>query len=320
VNMHSGGASDVLRRSPVTTDVGGSAIGTMARNLSIATAQLRPDRSFDETLEKVLQVIAQAAGKGVELMLFPEVALPGYTGPLIAGTTQAQLDGAIELLSAVCKANHIAIVIGVPTRGFNSALAIDWDGAIRGKQDKMQLVPPDAGWSAYGERLQVLHLCGGVPCGVLICHDKRYPELARLLVLGGARLLLYMACEQWHDDLPLTAPREPLWDMARFERELGVYRAQLQARAVENGVWLVKSNCAFVAAHPTLGSHGHSCVIDPSGIVVAEAGLDEEVLIESIDLDRATATYALKSLLPEFALSSWWRDGVRRFVSVDGAD
>jgi hypothetical protein len=67
----------------------------------------------------------------------------------------------------------------------------------------------------------VVTLCG-VPTATIICHDKRYPELTRLPVLAGARLIFYIACELWHDDLPLPAPRSPPWSLDRLEAELGV--------------------------------------------------------------------------------------------------
>jgi len=120
-----------------------------------------------------------------------------------------------------------------------------------------------------------------------------------------------MSCESWHDDLPLPAPRQPPWSAERLESEIGVYRAQTQARAVENRVWVVKSNVAACRTDPLQGSHGMSAVIDPYGRIVAEAGMaTEEMLTFSIDIADADALYARKSLLPEYALSGWWADGL----------
>ena len=64
--------------------------------------------------------------------------------------------------------------------------------------------------------------------------------------------------------------REPKWTNERLVEELGIYKAQIQARAVENNVWIVKSNVSREA------SHGHSCIIDPLGHIIAEAGFEEE--------------------------------------------
>ena len=114
--------------------------------------------------------------------------------------------------------------------------------------------------------------------------------LCRLPVLAGARVLFYLSCEQWHDDRALLAPRYPAWDAARLEAELSIYRAQLQARAVENNVWLVKSNVSACPDDPELGSHGMSSIIDPTGRVRAEAGTaTEEVVSFEVGLEAATA-------------------------------
>ena len=96
-----------------------------------------------------------------------------------------------------------------------------------------------------------------------------------------------------------------------------MYRAQAQARAVENRVWLVKSNWAADAEEPYQGSHGQSCIVDPTGIVQQEADVyGESLLTQVLDIDQATALYADKSLLAEFALSGWWRTALTHVKRV----
>ena len=92
-------------------------------------------------------------------------------------------------------------------------------------------------------------------------------ELCRLPVLAGARVIFYISAESYHDDRPLPAPREPAWTSERLEAELAVYRAQTQARAVENRVWLVRTQApalrqlhvaAFAIRPATLGLTHHT--------------------------------------------------------------
>ena len=148
------------------------------------------------------------------------------------------------------------------------------------------------------------------PAQVIICHDKRYPELCRLPVLAGARVLFYISCETYHDDVALHAHDD--WAPERLDAELGVYRAQCQARAVENGVFVVKSN---VAAGDR-GSHGMSAIFGPTGVVIEEAGLaDENVLVADLDLAEATALYAAKSVRDGYAHKATW-DGALGKVTV----
>ena len=86
---------------------------------------------------------------------------------------------------------------------------------------------------------------------------------------------------------------------------------------------MVKSNWAADRARPLRGSHGESCVVDPTGVVVRMAGVyDEALLCHTLELGEATALYAHKSLRPEYALSAWWREAlarVRHVVSPCGA-
>jgi predicted amidohydrolase len=73
---------------------------------------------------------------------------------------------------------------------YNSAIVIDKSGELIGWQHKMQLVPPDeeAG-CLFGEKILLFEVAG-IKASIIICHDKRYPELCRLPVLAGSRLIL----------------------------------------------------------------------------------------------------------------------------------
>src|SRR5438105_1650261 len=78
------------------------------------------------------------------------------------------------------------------------------------------------------------------PSTVIVCHDERYPELVRLPAIAGARVVYYISHES---------------DM-REENKLPGYRAQMMARAVENGVYVVAANAPGNA--DLTGSHGQS--------------------------------------------------------------
>ena len=256
-------------------------------------------------------------------MCLDQAALTGYGPELVASVAPDDLAAAEDEVRHACRKHMIACIVGSPRGGYNSALVIDSTGTEVCRQHKMMLVPTDLPWSQPGKVLHTFSLCG-VLCSAIICHDKRFPELVRLPVMCGSRLVFYIAAESWHDDLPLPAPRGPSmvpWEAERLERELGVYRAQAQARAVENCVWLVKSNWAADAHEPTRGSHGQSSIIDPRGMVVCEAGVYEESLsVHAIDLDEASALYANKSLMPQYALSSWWKEALARVHRVPSGE
>lgn len=148
--------------------------------------------------------------------------------------------------------------------------------------------------------------------GAVSGHDKRYPELCRLPTLAGARVIFYISCETYHDDLPLPSHD---WSDDRLDAELGVYRAQAQARAVENRVFVVKSNVA--GSRTGAGSHGMSSVIHPTGVVLGEADVyGEALVVADLDLADATAAYADKSLLDGYAHSAMWKAATAAGVRV----
>jgi predicted amidohydrolase len=123
----------------------------------------------------------------------------------------------------------------------------------------------------------------------MICHDERYPELVRLPAIQGARIVYYISHESG----------------LREETKLAPYRAQLMARAVENGVFIVSAN-APASPKDLSGSHGQSRIISSDGNVVKEAGFfGEDVLTGTLTVKPGTLRRPLDELMAD-----WWRQGV----------
>jgi predicted amidohydrolase len=178
---------------------------------------------------------------------------------------------------------------------YNSALVIDDAGKIRERYHKVQLAES---WPDPGDHLSVFSV-KGVPCSIIICHDERYPELVRLPVLAGARVVFYLSHES-----PLAQ-----------EHKLAPYRAQIQARAVENNVFIAHANAPANA--DASGSHGQSRIIDPEGNLLHEAALfKEEILTATLEMKKAHAGNALRSLT-RGPLGDWWRQGVKQVRKVE---
>jgi predicted amidohydrolase len=93
------------------------------------------------------------------------------------------------------------------------------------------------------------------------------------------------------------------------ESMMAPYRAQVQARAVENTVFIVHANPP--ADGVDAGSHGQSRIVAPDGNVLQEATqMQEEVLVADLNLAEATGERALKSL--KGPLADWWRSALPR--------
>src|SRR5262249_47562440 len=150
----------------------------------------------------------------------------GYFADYVKTLTAEQLTRAEEAICRACKRLGIWAVVGMPVRDggklYNSAVVIDSSGRVRERYHKVQLA---GAWPDPGDHLSVFRV-KGVPCSIIVCHDERYPELVRLPVLAGARLIFYLSHES-----PVTQ-----------EHKLIPYRAQIQARAVENNVFVAHAN------------------------------------------------------------------------------
>jgi deaminated glutathione amidase len=106
----------------------------------------------------------------------------------------------------------------------------------------------------------------GVPLGMSICYDLRFPELYRILALRGARVIAVPAAFT----LPTTRDH---WEVL------------LRARAIENQAFIVAAN--QIGPHP--GDHrsgGRSMIVDPWGTVLAQAQDREGHIVADLDLER----------------------------------
>jgi len=111
----------------------------------------------------------------------------------------------------------------------------------------------------------------------LVCYDLRFPELLRTQTALGADLLVISA----------------QWPAAR----LGHWRILVQARAIENQMFVVASNRCGTTDQTTFG--GHSLIVGPDGSIILEAGEQEESRGVMIDPVRIESARALFSTVPD---------------------
>ena len=267
--------------------------------LKVAVVQMRSSRNLADNLSRITNSISQCAQKGARVVVFPECALSGYFEDAVTNLSAAQITSAEQQLAEVCRQAGVYGIIGSAWRDggklFNSALIIAPSGKVIERYHKNQLAER---WPEPGDHLSVFKV-DDVPCSVIICHDERYPELVRLPVLAGAKVIFYISHESG----------------LHSERKLNPYRAQIQARAVENNVYVVHANAP---ANPDAsGSHGQSRIVAPDGNIPQEASIfEEDVLVATLDLSKATRENAKKSL-ERGPLRDWWKDGLRRVRVIE---
>lgn len=262
--------------------------------LCVAAVQMRSTRDLDENVAATKRYIAQCAKQGARVVVFPECSLSGYfDNDYMKSLTRRQLEDAEQAVAAACREHHVYAIVGMPVRDdkklYNSAIVIDPEGNVVERYHKVQLAES---WPDAGDHLSVFHV-DGVPASIIICHDERYPELVRLPVLAGARLIFYISHESGLDRPAKINP----------------YRAQIQARAVENGVYVVQSNAP--ANTDGSGSHGQSRIIAPDGNLVDEAThYGQDIVLATLALDKATGRLAENSV-QRGPLGDWWTEGLK---------
>ncbi len=261
--------------------------------LSVAAVQMRSSGDLPVNVIRINGFIKKCAEEGARVVIFPECVLSGYYEKVILDLSEDQINSAEKQVMQACREASVYAIVGMPyregTKLYNSAAVISPEGKIIERYHKIQLAER---WPDPGDHLSVF-LIDGLPCSIIICHDERYPELVRLPVLAGAKVIFYISHESG----------------VKEENKIGPYRAQIQARAVENNVYIVQSNAP---ANPdATGSHGQSRIIAPDGNVIKEASIyGEDVLYVNLDISKVTRGNALKSL-SRGPLQDWWKEGLK---------
>ena len=145
----------------------------------------------------------------------------------------------------------------------NTAYVFDRCGRCIASYDKTHLFTPMGEHEFFtpGDRLCSFML-DGVRCGLIICYDIRFPELARSLALTGMDILFVVS--QW--------PRERLCHLNCLS----------QARAIENQCFVALCNACGSAGNTHFG--GDSAIIDPWGGILARADGSETTVSADCDL------------------------------------
>src|SRR6187401_515777 len=156
----------------------------------------------------------------------------------------------------------------------NTAAVIDADGSLMGVYRKMHIpddplfyekfyfAPGDTGFIAWKTKVTTI--------GTLICWDQWFPEGARLTAMQGAEILFYPTAIGW------LVPEKA----EHGERQANSWETIQRAHAIANGVYVCAVNRVGHEDGPNEGIEfwGNSFVADPSGMVVAKAGQEEEVM------------------------------------------
>ena len=244
--------------------------------MRIALCQLPVSPDASVNMSRVRAALDQAARGGAALAVFPEAMMVRFGSDLRAAAEP--LDGPFcSALAAACASTGVAAVAGVfepapDGRVYNTAVAFSGSGSLVAAYRKLHL------FDALGQResdlvapgsAPVIASLAGVPVGLQICYDIRFPELSRSLAADGAPLLTVSAA----------------WQAGLFKEEHWV--TLLRARAIENTVWIAAAGQVPDPDSPPTRAPtgvGRSMLIDPLGVVRADLGPSAGVQVADADI------------------------------------
>ena len=277
----------------------------MTRILKVAVAQLGPIHRADgraHVVERLIAMLREADGAGCRLVVFPELALTTFF-PRYWMEDQAEIDAFFEtampnpatqpLFDEAARLGvgfylgyaELTDADGTPRR-FNTSVLVAPDGAIVGKYRKVHLPGhsnhlADAPFQHLEKRyfevgdlgFPVWRAFDGV-MGMCICNDRRWPETFRVMALQGAEMVV----------LGYNTPTTNIHHDEPLHLRMFHHRLSMQAAAYQNGMWVVGS--AKAGKEDGHGLYGGSCIVAPTGEIVAQAMTeDDEIITYTCDLD-----------------------------------
>jgi predicted amidohydrolase len=246
---------------------------------TVACVQTNAGRTVAENLDAVTRLVHAARDRGAEFILTPEnVAILEPKGDALRAQAEPwEGNSLVAAFGALARDVKAWLLAGsVPVRApsgkvFNRSVLLDDEGAVIAHYDKIHLFDVDlpsgeryreSSTFEAGERAALAETPWG-PVGLSVCYDVRFPHLYRHLAQAGARYLVVPSA---------------------FTKVTGEahWHVLLRARAIETG--------AFVFAPAQTGIHaedrrtfGHSLVVDPWGVVLADGGEEVGVVTALID-------------------------------------
>lgn len=259
-------------------EMAGRESGTVMR---AAVLQMNSTEDVEANIHTALALVEEAVLWGAELLVLPEKF--HYLGDSDGAVEiRESLDG--ELMSSLAEsaAGHGVFLLAgsiweeIPGdhRAYNTSVLLGPDGRQVAVYRKIHMFDVDVGGRTYresdecrpGNRMVTADAASGVKIGMSVCYDLRFPELYRGLVAAGARIFTVPAA------FTMTTGRDH-WEVL------------LRARAIENQVFVVAAN--QVGRHGDgLESYGRSMIVDPWGVVLAQAADGEGVAVADLDFSR----------------------------------
>jgi omega-amidase len=249
----------------------------MKESFEIAMCQMKVVDMKELNIQKAVSMIKEASDHGAEIVVLPEMFnCPYENEKFVEYAEERKTSKTLRAISRAANENNVYVVAGsIPEKDagniYNSSFIFDDNGIILDVHRKIHLFDVDVSQGinfkesdtiTAGDKVTVIET-PLLKFGVAICFDLRFPELFRLMVMEGAKLVVVPGAFNM-----TTGPAH--WETT------------LRTRAIDNQIYMVAVSPArnhelsYVA-------YGHSMMVDPWGNVVETAKQDETIVYATIN-------------------------------------
>jgi predicted amidohydrolase len=250
----------------------------MSRELTLALVQMDSEfGNIQRNVERIIDYTKQARAQGAEIVAFPELILSGSHPEMLGSRLQelalSREDEPIQKLADAARESGIYLLAGFLERRdtsgavYNSLVWCAPNGKVVDTYAKTHMYTTERRYFSFGHQSPVYETEFG-KIGIMICYELCFPEVARILALKGAEVLIAPAAWGTLDEMQ--------WPI------------HVRARALENLVFMSAVNRAGVEGN--LHYIGQSMVVHPLGNIAGHLDTDqEEMVVTTINLDQVAA-------------------------------
>ena len=210
-----------------------------------------------------------AERRGASLVCFPECYLQGYivdteqTAHMAISLASEAFRRILLQLAALKPTIVVGLIESCNSTIYNSAAVIR-EGKLLGVYRKVNLLPGESTVFTAGSDFPLFDL-DGTKFGINICYDLNFEKSARCIAEQGAQLLVN-PCNNMHKQ--------------KLSEEIRDRHNQLRTlRCRETNMWILSSDVTGKREAEGRVSFGPTAVVDPTGVVVAQADLNQEGMV-----------------------------------------
>lgn len=217
-------------------------------------------------MRKIEELVDQASKKNVDLILFPEMSLTGFTMNIDKlPQSELQIINWIEQVAHNKKINiGLGFAIKINNKGINRYAIISKEGEKLINYTKLHPFSYGKEDTKYYKGIDILSCkISEFEIAPFICYDLRFPEIFQI---ASKEAELITIAANW------PKSREDHWI------------ALLRARAIENQCYIIGIN--RVGEGGGIEYNGASLFINPNGDILNEISNKEELIIKDIDINE----------------------------------